>query len=115
MIIELIRYRVTEGQESAFETACRHAAKSLTRSSHCLGYSLMRATATTERNRYAFTLYWDTPDGHYIGFRQSEDFVEFSRHLEPFATMVEEDQHYRKTGVELTKPSFVRLSGGARI
>ena len=112
MIIELIRYRVAEGQESAFETACSQAGKSLTRSSHCLGFSLTRATAATERNRYAFTIYWDTPDGHLIGFRQSEDFAEFNRYLGPFATMIEEDQQYRKTGVELTKPQLVRISGG---
>ena len=111
MIIELIRYRVPEGEESSFELACRKAAKALTRSSHCLGFSLMRATATTERNRYAFTIYWDTPDGHLIGFRQSEDFAEFSRYLGQFAPMIEEDQQYRKTGVELTKPQLVRISG----
>ena len=114
MVIELIRYRIAEGQETAFETACSHAAKALGRNSHCLGYSLMRATATAERNRYAFSVYWDTPDGHLIGFRQSADFAEFDRHLGPFAEMIDEDEHYRKTGIELTKPQLVRISGGNR-
>ncbi len=115
MVIELTRYRVAEGQETAFETACRHAAKAFGRSSHCLGYSLMRATSADERNRYALTVYWDTPDGHLIGFRQSADFAEFDQHLGPFAAMIEEDEHYRKTGIELTKPQLVRISGGNRI
>ena len=115
MIIELIRYRVTEGQETAFETACSQAAKALSRSSHCLGYNLMRATSTAERNRYAFTVYWDTPDGHLIGFRQSEDFAEFNQYLRSFEQVIEEDEHYRRTGIELTKPQLVRVSGGPRL
>ncbi|MBV9658423.1 MAG: antibiotic biosynthesis monooxygenase [Verrucomicrobia bacterium] len=114
MVTEIIRYTVTDGRETEFETACTQAAEPLSRSSHCLGFSLQRATGATERNRYLFSVYWDSPDGHLIGFRQSQDFAEFNECLAPFAHGVEEDQHYRKTGVELTKQQFVRFSGQPR-
>ena len=81
-------------------------------SSHCLGFSLMRATR--ERQRYIMTIYWDSPDGHLIGFRQSAAFKQYQEHLAPYAATVEEDGHYRKTGIDLTKKQLVRISGPPR-
>ncbi len=112
MVIELIRYSVTAGDEAAFEEAYRSAGALLEASSHCLGFSLMRATR--ERQRYIMTIYWDSPDGHLIGFRQSGAFKEYQDHLAPYAAAVESDGHYRKTGIELTKKQLVRISGPPR-
>lgn len=112
MIIEVIRYTVTAGDEAAFEEAYRSAGELLEASSHCLGFSLMRSTR--ERQRYVMSIYWDSPDGHLIGFRQSGAFKEYQDHLAPYAQAVEEDGHYRKTGIELTKKQLVRISGPPR-
>ena len=112
MVIEVIRYAVTAGDEAAFEDAFRQAAVLLEASSHCLGFTLTRATR--ERQRYLMSVYWDSPDGHLIGFRQSKAFQEYQDLLQPYAPMIEEDGHYRKTGVELTKKQLVRLSGPPR-
>ncbi len=109
MVIEVIRYAIIEGEESAFEDAYRKAAALLEASGHCLGFTLTRATR--ERSRYLMSVYWDSPDGHLIGFRQSTAFKEFQELLQPYAAMIEEDAHYRKTGIELTKKQLVRLSG----
>ena len=109
MVIQVVRYIVSPGQELEFEEAWRQASKPLARSTHCLGYSLTRAT--TERNRYLLMVYWDTPDGHRFAFQQSADFEEVRRLIDPFAAGVEEDAHYRKTGVELVKHQLVRISG----
>lgn len=112
MVIQVVRYTVPPGQELPFEEAYRQASKPLVRSSHCLGYSLTRAVK--ERNRYLLMVYWDTPDGHLIGFRQSPEFLEYTRRIAPYVDGVEEDEHYRKTGVELTKHQLVRISGPPR-
>ena len=112
MVIEVIRYAITEGEEAAFEGAYRHVAVLLEASGHCLGFTLTRATR--ERHRYMMTVYWDSPDGHLIGFRQSVAFKEFQELLLPYAAMIEEDGHYRKTGIELTKKALVRISGPPR-
>ena len=109
MVIQVVRYLVPPGREMAFEEAWRRASRPLGNSTHCLGFSLTRATV--ERNRYLLVVYWDTPDGHRIAFQQSADFAEVRRQIEPFATGVEEDAHYRKTGVELVKHQLVRISG----
>ncbi len=112
MVIEVIRYTVAAGDEAAFEDAYRHAGELLEASSHCLGYSLMRATR--ERQRYSMTIYWDSPDGHLIGFRQSGAFKAYQELLSPYAALIEEDAHYRKTGIDLTKKQLVRISGPPR-
>ena len=112
MVIEVIRYTVAAGEEAAFEEAYRAAGALLEPSSHCLGFSLMRATR--ERQRYIMTIYWDSPDGHLIGFRQSGAFKEYQELLAPYAPTVEEDGHYRKTGIDLTKKQLVRISGQPR-
>lgn len=112
MVIQVVRYAVPPGRETEFEEAWRQASKPLARSTHCLGYSLTRATV--ERNRYLLMVYWDTPDGHRIAFGQSADFAEVQRLTEPFADCIEEDGHYRKTGVDLVKHQLVRISGSPR-
>lgn len=112
MVIEVIRYTITAGDEAAFEEAYRGAGALLEASSHCLGFSLMRATRT--RERYVMTIYWDSPDGHLIGFRQSVAFKQYQEHLAPWTPAAEEDAHYRKTGIELTKKQLVRISGPPR-
>ncbi len=112
MVIEVIRYNVAAGDEVPFEEAYRSAGALLEASSHCLGFSLMRATR--ERQRYVMTIYWDSPDGHLIGFRQSAAFPQYQELLAPYAPTAEEDAHYRKTGVELTKKQLVRISGPPR-
>ena len=109
MVIEVIRYTLTSGDEAAFEEACHSGGALLEASSHCLGFSLMRSTR--ERQRYTMLIYWDSPDGHLIGFRQSAAFKEYQELLAPYASYVEEDGHYRKTGIDLTKKQLVRLSG----
>lgn len=109
MVIEVIRYLVTPGDEPAFEAAYRQAAHALEKSTACLGFSLTRATL--ERHRYLMLIYWDSPDGHQVAFRQSPLFVEFQESMGAYNEMVVESAHYRKTGVELTKKQLIRLSG----
>lgn len=112
MVIEVTRYTIRTGEEAAFEDAYRQAAALLEASNHCLGYTLTRATR--ERNHYMMSTYWDSPDGHLIGFRQGGSFAQFQELIEPYAEMVEETGHYRKTGIELTKKQLVKLSGQPR-
>ena len=109
MVIEVIRYIITPGQEAAFEASWRQAGHALESSSSCLGFSLTRATM--ERHRYLMLIYWDSPDGHTISFRQSALYQDYQKSMGLYASMIEESSHYRKTGVELTKKQLVRISG----
>ena len=112
MVIEVIRYNIRPGDETVFEEAFRQAAPLLEASTHCLGFTLTRSTR--ERHHYIMSIYWDSPDGHLIGFRQSNGFAQYQELIQPYAEMVVETGHYRKTGIEMTKKQLVRISGPPR-
>ena len=114
MVIQVVRYVVPPGQETEFEEAWRQASKPLARSTHCLGYSLTRATV--ERNRYLLMVYWDTPDGHRIAFGQSADFAEVQRLTEPFAGSWSNTSSCASPGhrAERRRPTLVSPAGEGR-
>ena len=97
MVIEIIRYNITAGQESAFEAAYAKAGCYLEESSHCLGYQLTRCVE--EPTRYILRIEWDSLDGHIDGFRRSPDFPKFFAPIRPYLASIEEMQHYEETPV----------------
>lgn len=101
MVVEVIRYQIVEGQETAFEDAYREAQKYLTDSAHCLAYELVRCLKS--RNRYVLLIRWDSVEGHLQGFRGSPAFQRFLALVAPFFKQIEEMEHYEQTGIELVK------------
>jgi quinol monooxygenase YgiN len=97
MILEYIRYRLAEGQRTAFEAAYEKAQAALQASSHCLGYELSRCVE--ESGCYILRIEWDSPDGHLKGFRSSPEFQTFFSHVRPFVDNIEEMRHYEATRI----------------
>lgn len=97
MVIEIIRYSLSAGQEADFETAYEKAQQYLAESSHCLGYELIRSVE--EPNRYILRIEWDSVDGDGKGFRESPKFAEFFKLTSPFFNAIDEMQHYEKTQI----------------
>jgi quinol monooxygenase YgiN len=97
MVLEIIRYLITNGQENQFETDYGKAAKYLDASPHCLNYTLARSGK--EKNRYVMLIEWDSAGGHLQGFRQSPDFGKFFTLVKPYFNMIEEMEDYEKTNV----------------
>ena len=58
MIVEVIRYKVIPGQETAFVEAYRQAQPHLKDSSHCLAFRLNRCVK--EPSRFVLTIHWDS-------------------------------------------------------
>ncbi|OWK45517.1 Antibiotic biosynthesis monooxygenase [Fimbriiglobus ruber] len=98
---EVIRYKIAEGWEPAFEDAYRQAQTYLAKLPHCLGYELTRCLK--ESNRYVLLIRWESVDGHMKGFRGSPAFQPFVALIAPFFKQIEEMEHYEPTGIELTK------------
>ncbi|MES2037482.1 MAG: antibiotic biosynthesis monooxygenase family protein [Pseudomonadota bacterium] len=108
MIVEYIRYKLTEHQAvpqesvaTAFEAAYQTAASSLDASPHCLGYELSRCVE--EQDRYILRIEWDSIDGHLTGFRRGPEFANFLAAIKPYIHQIEEMQHYALTSVVLSK------------
>jgi quinol monooxygenase YgiN len=97
MVLEIIRYLITGGQENQFEIDYGKAAEFLDASPHCLSYRLERSSKET--NRYAMLIEWDSAEGHLQGFRNSPDFGKFFALVKPYFNMIEEMEHYEQTNV----------------
>ena len=97
MIIEYIRYTISEDNQSAFEAAYTQASEALLASSHCQSYELSHCVE--EPQRYILRIVWDSLEGHMRGFRGSKEFKEFLPHIRPYIANIEEMQHYELTTV----------------
>ena len=92
MIVEYIRYTISDERAQAFEAAYSQARESLDTSVHCLGYELTRCVE--EPSSYSLRIEWDSLEGHERGFRGSEHFRLFLPHVRPFIGDIEEMRHY---------------------
>jgi len=101
MVVEIIRYNVTSGQEAAFLEAYDRAQAHLAASPHCLAYRLHRGIK--EPGRFVLTIEWDSAEGHLSGFRRSEHFRPFYALVAPFYGQIEEMEHYEPTDVSWSR------------
>lgn len=97
MVIEYIRYGVTEDRCPGFERAYDQAARVLDDSKHCLGYEVSRGVE--EPGNYVVRIEWDSIEGHEQGFRKSPEFSTFFAAVRPFFDDIEEMRHYEATPV----------------
>ena len=107
MIVEYIRYAISEERRPAFEDGYARAQASLRASSHCLGYELARCV--DEPSAYILRIEWDSAEGHLQGFRRSAEFRTFFEAIRPFVGDIQEMRHYAVTDVRSER----RLDAGS--
>src|SRR5262245_21573862 len=101
MVIEYIRYKVSENRQEEFIQAYQNASKQLLESEFCLGYELTHCQE--EPDHFIMRIEWSSTEDHLNGFRQSPEFREFFNHVKPFFNNIEEMHHYNLTEVAKTK------------
>lgn len=97
MIVEYIRYHVSEGQGPDLEQAYARAGEALMQSPHCLAYELTRCAE--EPTSYILRIEWDSAEGHLQGFRKSPEFRTFFTAIGPFVNAIQEMRHYTVTAI----------------
>jgi hemoglobin len=97
MVVEYIRYRISEDRRAGFEDAYEKAQEPLRASEHCLSWELSHAVEEPEH--YILRIEWDSLAGHEQGFRSSPEFQEFFGAVSPFVREIEEMRHYDRTAV----------------
>jgi truncated hemoglobin YjbI/quinol monooxygenase YgiN len=115
MITEYIRYRLDPPDADQLESAYARAADVLRASPHCVDFDVTRGHEEPER--VVVRIRWDSMEGHLQGFRRSEGFASFLRHVGPFREAIEEMSHYTPAGVAgeggARPPSLFEWAGGA--
>lgn len=102
MVVEYIRYAISNATAMAFEEAYVKAAKVLDADPHCLSYEVARGIEEPEH--FVVRIEWDSVEGHEQGFRSSPHFREFFTTVQPFISQIQEMKHY----------AIGRTSGAAR-
>ncbi len=97
MVIEYIRYEISEDRRPGFELAYGRAARVLDASEHCLRYEIARGVE--EPGNYVVRIEWDSVEGHEQGFRKSPEFRGFLAEVRPFFDDIREMSHYEATAV----------------
>lgn len=102
MIVEYIRYRVTEEEGPRLLAAYREAKASLEASPHCLAYELARCAE--DATSFVLRIEWDSVEGHMVGFRKGPHFPAFYAAIAAFVPNIEEMRHYERTEVSFERP-----------
>jgi len=97
MIVEYIRYKITQGAQSEFLRAYKEAAVILAESKYCLGYELSHCDE--DRDNFILRIEWTSTGDHLNGFRKSAEFASFFRLVKPFLNDILEMNHYCLTDV----------------
>ncbi|MGW4646940.1 globin domain-containing protein [Kitasatospora sp. NPDC004289] len=114
MIVEYIRYRVTEGRRTACEEAYARAAGSLRAAEQCVDYELSRCAE--EPDAYVLRIRWTSAEDHLRGFRTGPEFAAFLAEIGPYVRDIEEMRHYEVTEVAGrggSAPTLYEWAGGA--
>ena len=77
MVFEMARFEIKPGMEANFEQGVAQAIPLFQHAHGCHGLQLLRSVE--QPSTYTLMVTWDTVDDHMVGFRQSEDFLEWRK------------------------------------
>jgi quinol monooxygenase YgiN len=92
MIVEYVRYELTERERGRFGYQYRKAGQLLNGDSNCLGWELRRGVE--EPGHHVVRITWNSQDGHENGFRSTPAYQQFLELLRPFRPFIQEMGHF---------------------
>lgn len=103
MIVEYIRYRLTEHTPEALIESYAAAARHLAAAPECRGFELARCEE--EPRSLILRITWTSMRDHLEGFRKGPHFPPFLAAIRPYIGEIEEMRHYAPTAVAWTPTS----------
>ncbi|MGD1839431.1 MAG: antibiotic biosynthesis monooxygenase family protein [Thermonemataceae bacterium] len=97
MVVEYIRYTISQDKQQGFVEAYKQASVQLDDSEYCLGYELTHCEENPES--FILRIEWTSTEEHLNGFRKSADFPTFLGHIKPYFDDIAEMNHYQLTEV----------------
>lgn len=92
MILEVAILNIKEGAEIDFENDFKNASKFISAIKGYINHSLSKCIE--QKNKYLLLVNWDTLNDHTIGFRQSNEYLEWKRLLHPYYDPFPIVEHY---------------------
>lgn len=97
MILEYVRYQLTERSTQQLLDAYAKAAKQLDAAPECLGYEM--AVCADDPDALILRINWNSAEGHMTGFRKGPHFPPFLAEIRPFIGEIAEMRHYELTPI----------------
>jgi heme-degrading monooxygenase HmoA len=82
MVTEIAHITIEAASAADFEAAVAQAVPFFRAADGCRGFALQRVLE--DPTRYQLVVRWDTLEHHTVGFRNSENFLEWRRLASPF-------------------------------
>jgi len=98
MILEVAVLNIRSGQEKQFEASFIQASQIISTMHGYISHELMRCMETA--HRYVLLVRWQTLEDHTIGFRQSDQYQEWTRLLHHFYDPFPTVEHYEAAGLK---------------
>jgi quinol monooxygenase YgiN len=98
MIVEYIRYQMTEHKPEKLIEAYSAAIEHLRAAPQCLGYDLTRCVE--EPLSLILRIQWTSTEDHLEGFRKGPHFPPFLALIRPFVGEITEMRHYEHLDVQ---------------
>ncbi|PKN93245.1 MAG: antibiotic biosynthesis monooxygenase [Chloroflexi bacterium HGW-Chloroflexi-6] len=95
MIMEVAILNVIPGQEAEFEAAFAQASPIIASMPGYLSHQLQHCLE--KPNRYILLAHWDTLEAHTVGFRGSQEYLEWKKLLHHFYDPFPTVEHYSLT------------------
>ena len=93
MILEVAILDVKAGQGEAFEATFIEAQKIISAMDGYISHRLDRCIEKSDR--YILLVEWETLEAHEVGFRQSEEYLDWKKLLHHFYDPFPEVEHYQ--------------------
>ncbi len=92
MVLEIVTAQIKAGQEAAFEQAFTEASHFIAAADGYVKHELRRCVEVT--GKYLIMIHWNTVEDHMVGFRGSQNFVDFRAVVSPFYDGPSQMNHY---------------------
>ncbi len=96
MILEVAVLDVKPNQQKEFEAAFEQAQQIISKANGYISHQLQQCIE--RNNRYILLVNWQTLEDHTVGFRESEDYQEWSALLHHFYEPFPDVEHYEMLG-----------------
>ena len=94
MIVEYLRYTISEAQQAAFIFDYKNASVPLLSSPYCQGFEFCQCVE--DSTQFIIRIQWTSGEDHLNKFRGSKEFKDFFVHIKPYLNDIDEMRHYNK-------------------
>jgi heme-degrading monooxygenase HmoA len=94
MILEAVMLQVKVGMEAEYEEAFRGASKIISSMKGYISHNLQRCIEV--EGKYLLLVQWESLEDHTVGFRQSNEYQQWKKHLHHFYDPFPIVEHFEK-------------------